>query len=232
MTVAVPAKPQLGICSRATPTTVVDMFFLFVGVAVGLAVVLGPLGVLSGPINSFAGSLIAAVSRWAVPLLAKLPYMSHQGKLSHELAVMISVLAPGVVVLGLSMVARLATALRRSVAGMLVVLAVVALFTLPSNYAVPVAIGAVVLAALIGVLTGALVAAPLMTVATVVGAKYAAAIWGGRWGPVRSGALELAKLSGTGQPQLWQLALVIVGLCPIVAALFYTLFPHPNKEAK
>ena len=193
--------------------------FVILGVLAGVAVAIGPLSFLKAAVDGVAVSLVSATASAVSQLLRSAPFLDDHEHLVEVFAVALAVAVPGAVALGLILVARAAATMRRAVTAAALLAACASFAVLPAAQAVLLLVFVLLAGGLAVLVEGAVVAAPLAALATVLTVRFVVLIWTGSSSEVVQGSMRLAELSGTGSASAaWQAALTVVALAPFAAA--------------
>lgn len=200
--------------------TVPDMLYVIVGLVVGLAIALGPLGFLQSPFDSLAGFFVGATADLLAATLGELGELSNTTQLVTVLSVVLSTVIPGVVALGLVLLSRAAKKVRQNVSVIVVALALVSFMFVPWEVSLGLTVVALVFGVASSLASGVLVVLPLVALATILGVRYGVLLWNGESPEVAQGAQTLAALIGDPDGTIpWKLALTVVGLAPFAWAV-------------
>jgi hypothetical protein len=195
------------------------MIFVLLGLAVGLAVAVGPLGFLQSPVDRLTNDLVLAVDRPINRVLADVHLSRHHQSLAASLAVLVATLTPGITAVLLAELAHASKKARQLASALLVAGALGSFFVLSTGGATGLLGAAVVLALASRVLTGAVLTTPLVALVTIIGARYLALLWHHSSSVVQSGATTLAVSTHTPTHlEVWQVALTVLALIPFLVA--------------
>jgi hypothetical protein len=186
-------------------------FWLFVGVAVGIALGLGKLAYFHGAAVSLSDTALRVVGTAGLTLVHSAAKHGAPQRVVEGFTAALAVLLPGVTALLLVYAGRATLRLRTVVGVLLVALGIAAYFYLPGGNATGVAVLAFAAAAFAIAATGPLVAAPLVALATLIAIAFLPRLLASRStlpnAPVS--ALHQALFASPGSP-LWLRALVLV----------------------
>jgi hypothetical protein len=146
--------------------------WLFVGVALGIALGLGHLPYFQGAAKSLTDTALRVVGTGGLTLAHDAAVHGAPRRLVDGLTAVLGVLLPGVTALLLVYAGRSTLRLRTVVAVLLALLGVAAFFYLPGGNATGVAVLALVLAGLAVAASGPLVVAPLVAMATLIAIAF------------------------------------------------------------
>lgn len=197
--------------------TVTVMIFVILGIAAGLAVSLGPLSDLAGPVDGIAAGLVTAASRVVEGLLARVGD-GGQHTLATVVAVVVGSLMPGLTAWGLVMLARASMGARRAASAAIVVAALLSFLVLPWGAAAGLVVLALVVCALANLVGGTVVTLPLVGIATVISVRYVVLLWRGEASSIGRGAARLAEVSAVHDVGIWQGALSFVAVAMVFLA--------------
>ena len=146
--------------------------WLFVGVALGIALGLGHLAYFHGAAVSLSDTALRVVNTAGLTLVHSATRHGAPRRVVDGLTAVLAVLLPGLTALLLVYAGRSTLRLRAVVAVLLALLGIAAFFYLPGGNATGVAVMALVVAGLLVAATGPLVVAPLVAVATLIGLVF------------------------------------------------------------
>lgn len=200
------------------------MFFVLLGIVVGLLVALGPLDFVQTPFDAVANFLVGTTKDILAALFVKVPSggVYDTGLI---LTVLFGALAPGLVALVLVTVSKAAKRMRQSLCLIALLGAFGSFFVLPAGKAFVLLVLVAFLGIVVSLLQGAALSFPLMLLATILGIRYGVLIWDGSASEVSEGALFLSStFGGTSSLAMWKMTLTGLGLAPIVFAGWVALF--------
>ncbi len=193
--------------------------WLFVGVALGVALGLGHLAYFHGAAESLSDTALRLVNTAGLTLAHDAARHGAPRRVVEGFTAVLGVLLPGVTAFLLVYAGRSTLRLRAIVAVLLAILGIAAFFYLPGGNATGVAVLALAAAGLLVAATGPLVVAPLVALATLIALAFLPRLLASHStlpnAPVN--ALHQALFATGGSP-LWLRAIVVV-----VAALPFAL---------
>jgi hypothetical protein len=193
--------------------------WVLVGVAAGVAISLGHLPYVAGAASSLAQSAVGIVERGGHRLVAAATLSGASRRTVTGVAAVIGLLAPGVTALLLVGAARGVLVVRRVLAVVLGLLAVASFFALPTGDAVGTTGLALVVAGVALAATGPLLVAPLVAVATVIGAADLPRLLGSPRALARPiGELHQAIYGSAGAPVWLRVLALVVAAVPFAVA--------------
>lgn len=202
------------------------MLFVIIGIALGLAVALGPLAFLYAPFDALSNFLVGATGDLVAGLLGKLAGVEHTEGVVVALSAVLGAATPGAVALGLVLTSRATKKVRQGVAALAVAIALGGFFFLPAADALILLVLACIFGILAGIFEGVVLTVPLLALATVLGVRYGVVLWTGEASEVAAGAAALAGLTSESGDMLvvWKLVLSFVGLTPFALAGWTAFF--------
>lgn len=195
------------------------MFAALAGIALGLALSLGPLIAYDARVSVLAEQMVTAFAAASQALLTKIPYVADSPDVIDTFSTVIAVIAPGLVALLLVMAAKQMKGFRRGASGLLVLGAVGSFFVLPASQAAVLLIGAIVLSGVLLVPVGFISGIALWGLATVIAMDNVMLIWSEESDSVTSGAASFARISGLDAPEFWRMATLVLALTPFALAV-------------
>lgn len=193
------------------------MFFVIVGIAVGLAIAAGPLSGLLGPVDAAVVALVDGGGDLVAALLGLAPLEDHP-KVTATVTAVCAALLPGAVAVALARATRAARKLRQAGAALLVLGAVASFFAVPFPQALALLVAALVVSAIASFATGAALVAPLTAIGTVLTVRHVALLLDRDDPQITTSAETLAAVSGVDALELWILVLSVAALLPFAWA--------------
>ena len=197
------------------------MFFNVLGIVVGLAVTVGPFRFLSAPFDSAAGALVRYGSGAADTMLTEVGRLPYTSTMVQIAAPLVGAVLPGFIALTVAWVSRAADKARQVGAALLLIAGVVSFFVVDASTAMVVATLALLTASLMGITGGLVLRVPLAALTTSMAVTMGRTLFDPS-NPVVSRAVDtIMVVAPFGDPQPWRLALVVTGLAPFVAAVWF-----------
>lgn len=198
-------------------------FAAVLGITFGVLVVFGPLSFLAAPIDA----LNEAFVKWGYEGLNFLLGLGGAEVTEHPASLVVQVLfstaMPGVIACLLVAAGKGAKTLRRAVSSLLLIAAFTSFIYLPAGEAVALSICAVIVTVILSIAQGLFLTVPLISLATVLGLRYAVLLWEGTLPAIGRGAIQLATFTEGGGLLIWKVALIVAGLIPFFLAAKYAL---------
>lgn len=196
------------------------MFFVVAGVAFGLLIALGPLSFLAGPFDAILDRIVEAATRMSATAFGELAgedpsTWAPEAQIGNAVA---AVLLPGFVCLGLILLSRASTKIRRAASALMFFAGVSAFFFLPAGTALVLFVAAVVVSSIASLASGVGVTAPLAALAAVLAARNLVILASTTaYAPIVDGAAVLSAEVGA-DVGVWRIVLWVLAAAPFAAA--------------
>lgn len=198
------------------------MLFILVGVAVGVAAALNPIGVVADAVGSIADQFVTFGDAGVAAVLSSMSDSGHSSLVA-VCGALVGAATPGLVTLALAAAARAASSARHLVVLAAVVVGVAAYVLLPPGGATIVAATAVVLAVAAAWAASAAASVVFAAVGAALAATTVRAVIAGGDSRIVAASETLAEVSGHHNAALWSMVTVVVALAPIVGAALLVL---------
>lgn len=196
--------------------------WLYLGVALGIAVAAGRLPFLAGVGKVLADTAERLVASGANRLIREVASVGASRRVVLGFGGLLAVLVPGVASLALVVAARGSLRLRALVGLLIVALGAASYVYEPSGKATGVLVVALVVGAIAVALTGPLVATPLVAIATLIGAEFLPTLLSSHRGSSATqdsvNSLHVALFGHAGTPLALQVLLLVVAAVPLAVA--------------
>jgi len=199
------------------------MIFVVLGFIIGVAVVQGPLVGLKPLVERVCISLVEygnSATAWA---LQEIGTIDGTSKLVSLLGPALGVMIPGIVALILMSVIKLADTARKAASAISILGALIGFFFLDPFTAFVILAVAVSLTIFSNLATGVALKAPLAILVMVLAMTYTSQLLSGNDPVLGYAVIEFTEAAGTGDPDLWRIALTALGVFPFVVAIWSVL---------